>query len=144
MLSDIQVSELIKDIEADVDGNVLTSPEKIEVINTSGQEVSTIYFNNKKNNYKKTNLASPIPATSAGVDERRGFASASMTGTFVPFSTPFALPYMLSITGYKNGQIMGADQFEPLTGLDTRTAAGFTAFAPDDGVTIEYRAYKPL
>jgi hypothetical protein len=148
MLSSIPYSDLIAELNQDADAAVLTDAEKIDAMNTAGQEACTIYYNNRRLNWKKNNLATPIPASSQDQNERRGFGTASILGDANVFTTPFPLPYALAIDGYKNGQKMGADQFDPaLLGnplADTRTINGFTGFAPENGVIIEYRAYKPL
>ncbi len=143
MLSDIPISDFIKELDEDEDAKALATSEEIEVINASGQEACTIYFNNKRTNWKKTNLASPVAGISVGQDERRGFGTASINGTFIPFSSLYSLPYLLSVQGYKNGQEYGVGFFDQ-TLLDTRATNGFYAYAAEDGVTIEYRASKPL
>jgi hypothetical protein len=147
-LSTVPASSVLAELESDEQFEALVAPEDLRYLDRGTQEYCNLSHKNGRSEYMDSNLASPLPASSAEQDERRGFATASILGNAVVFSTPFAMPYALAIDGYKNGQKMGADQFDPaLLGnpnADTRTDNGFIAFAAEDDVTIEYRAYKSL
>jgi hypothetical protein len=143
-LSTIVAADLITELSSDADFDLLSESEKIQLINSASQQVCNIYFDNKRADYKGTNLAAPLPAFSVNLNERAGFSTASILGIPVSFTSPFGLPYMLTLIGYKDGLEYGIGFFNPIGGTDTRTADGFTAFAAEDGVTIEYRAFKPV
>jgi len=87
-----------------------------------------------------------LPAVSTGADTRKGFGTANIAGTPISFTSALATPYLLNVLGYKDGNLVGVDFFDKSVTppIDTRTTNGFTAFAADDGVTIEYEASLPL
>ena len=112
----------------------LTEAQKLKLLSSTDQEISVIYFNNGREDYKANNLETPITNPDAGVDERADWGIASVAGTLNTFSSPLAdALYGLVLP-------VGVSYIHPVTLVDSRTAAGFTAYANEDDVEFFYLA----
>ncbi len=69
------------------------------------------------------------------MSRRVGTGLATVAGNPITFSQPLFGTYEVFFTPGA-----GIDYVDPVTGQDTRTAFGFTAFAASDGVSFAYLA----
>lgn len=135
--SNIILSSTKSEVASNVDLDVITDPEFIQIGNSAQLELATILKDNNRCDYCADTMTTPLVPPTAGQDERAGVGVASIAGTPVVFSSP------LSGANYALNIPVGIDYLDPTKPdgdplKDTRTAVGFTAFSAVDGVSFLY------
>jgi hypothetical protein len=142
-LSNILSVSAKQELGSNIDLNVTSDPELLQMIHSGQEEVDNILEQNGLLDYlDNTGATGVTPPGPENETERAGVGTASIAGQLVTFSS--ALPdatYVLVLP-------VGVTYLDPTKAeddplRDTRTAAGYTAFSEEDGVLHFYIARMP-
>jgi hypothetical protein len=115
-----------------------TDTEKLQFVNSAIGEYAVITLNQGKDDYRVNTISGTALPTSAIIPKSKHF-TALAAGTPHVFDSAFTTPFSIYLWGVKDGGIGQVTYFDE-NGVNSLTAAGFTAYPGVDGTEVYYIA----